>query len=125
MPRLSEFERHRAVGMLETGMGHNEVTRRFGVHQNTIQNLWRRYQQQGNTRSPACDVTSTGQSYSGNASSESISVGNLDSQNHPWLESNQCQDSSQPFTGAQHEAETPINTSYSAATSPKCASSME
>ena len=50
MPRLSEFERHRAVGMLETGMGHNEVARRFGVHRNTIQNLWRRYQQQGNTR---------------------------------------------------------------------------
>ena len=36
--------------MLETGMGHNEVARRFGVHRNTIQNLWRRYQQQGNTR---------------------------------------------------------------------------
>ena len=36
--------------MLETGMGHNEVARRFGEHRNTIQNLWRRYQQQGNTR---------------------------------------------------------------------------
>ena len=24
MPRLSQFERHRTVGMLETGMAHNE-----------------------------------------------------------------------------------------------------
>ena len=50
MPRLFEFERHRAIGVLETGIAHNEVARRFGVHRNTIQNFWRRYQQQGNTR---------------------------------------------------------------------------
>ncbi|XP_041346969.1 fibrinogen alpha chain-like [Gigantopelta aegis] len=79
------------------------------------------HQRQATFRSPACDVTSTGQPYSGNTSSESISGGNFDSQNHPWVESNQCQDSSQPF----NQAATPSNTSYSATASPKCASSME
>ena len=50
MPRLSQFKRQCAVGMLETGMVHNEVARRFGVQRNMIQYLWRRYQQQGNPR---------------------------------------------------------------------------
>lgn len=50
MVRLSEDERLRAVGMLQTGMLQVEVARRFGVHRNTISSLWRRYQQHGNTR---------------------------------------------------------------------------
>ena len=50
MRRLSKFERHRAVGMLETGMAHNKIAGRFGVHWNTNQKWWQHYQQQGNTR---------------------------------------------------------------------------
>ena len=54
MPCLSEKERLRAIGMLETGMPQNVVARRFGVHRNTIQSLWRHYQQNGNIRDRPC-----------------------------------------------------------------------
>ena len=50
MPRLTEIQRLRAVGMLETGMAQIEVAILFGVHRNTIASLWRRFQQNGNTR---------------------------------------------------------------------------
>ena len=48
MPRLTENQRLRAVGMLEAGMAQNEVARHFGVHRNTISSLWRRFQQNAN-----------------------------------------------------------------------------
>lgn len=50
MPRLNENQRNRAVGMLQAGMAQNTVARHFGVHRNTIQSLWRRFQQSGNTQ---------------------------------------------------------------------------
>ena len=50
MPRLNEAQRNQAVGMIRAGVSQNEVSRRFGVHRNTISTLWRRYQQSGNTR---------------------------------------------------------------------------
>ena len=50
MPRLNESQRNQAVGMIRAGVSQNEVSRRFGVHRNTISALWRRYQQSGNTR---------------------------------------------------------------------------
>ena len=50
MPRLNEAQRHQAAGMIRAGVSQNEVSRRFGVHRNTISALWRRYQQSGNTR---------------------------------------------------------------------------
>ena len=50
MPHISENERPPAIGMLETGMPQNVVARCFGVHRNTIQSLWRRYQQTDNIR---------------------------------------------------------------------------
>lgn len=50
MPRLNEAQRNQAVGMIRAGVSQNEVSRRFGVHRNTISALWRRYQQSGNTR---------------------------------------------------------------------------
>ena len=50
MPRLNEAQRHQAVGMIRAGVSQNEVSRRFGMHRNTISALWRRYQQSANTR---------------------------------------------------------------------------
>lgn len=50
MPRLSEDERNRALGMLQAGMSKVDVARHFGCHRNTIQALWRRFQQLGNVR---------------------------------------------------------------------------
>jgi transposase len=50
MPWLSEKQRNRAFRMVQAGMAHNTVARHFGVHQNTIQSLWRRFQQSGNTK---------------------------------------------------------------------------
>ena len=49
MPRLNEAQRNQAVDMIRAGVSQNEVSRRFGVHRNTISALWRRYQQSGNT----------------------------------------------------------------------------
>uniref|UniRef100_K1Q8N0 Uncharacterized protein n=1 Tax=Magallana gigas TaxID=29159 RepID=K1Q8N0_MAGGI len=42
MSRPNENQRNRAVGMLQAGMAQNTVARHFGVHQNTIQSLWKR-----------------------------------------------------------------------------------
>ena len=50
MPWLSENQRNRAFRMVQARMAQNTVARHFGVHQNTIQSLWRRFQQSGNTR---------------------------------------------------------------------------
>ena len=50
MPRLNETDRGRAVGMIEAGVRHSDVARQFGVHRNTVDALWRRYQQFGATR---------------------------------------------------------------------------
>lgn len=50
MPRISENDRLRAVGMLQAGIAQNAVAQRFGVHRNTISALWRRFQQRGNVR---------------------------------------------------------------------------
>jgi transposase len=50
MPWLSENQRNRAFRMVQAGMAQNTVARHFGVHRNTIQSLWRRFQQSGNTR---------------------------------------------------------------------------
>ena len=36
--------------MIRAGVSQNEVSRRLGVHRNTISALWRRYQQSGNIR---------------------------------------------------------------------------
>lgn len=47
MPRLTENERLRAMGMCEAGMSQNLVAMHFGVHRNTIQALWRRYREVG------------------------------------------------------------------------------
>ena len=38
-----------AVGMIEAGVRHTDVARQFGVHRNTVDALWRRYQQFGTT----------------------------------------------------------------------------
>ena len=40
----------RAVGMTEAGVCHTDVARQFGVHRNTVDALWRRYEQFGTTR---------------------------------------------------------------------------
>ena len=50
MPRLTENERLRIIGMLEAGMTQNDIAQRFNVHRNTIQSLARRYRQYGTTR---------------------------------------------------------------------------
>ena len=50
MPRLNETDRCRAVGMVEAGVRHTDVATQFGVHRNTVDPLWRRYQQFGTTR---------------------------------------------------------------------------
>lgn len=50
MPRLNENQRNRAVGMLQARMAQNTVPRHFGVHRDTIQSIWRRFQQSGNTQ---------------------------------------------------------------------------
>jgi hypothetical protein len=50
MPRLTENQRLRAIGMLPAGFAQNIVARHFGVHRNTIQSLLRRFWQSGNTR---------------------------------------------------------------------------
>lgn len=48
MPRLSQDERNRAIGMLQSGRSQADVARHFGCHRNTILSLWRRYNQQNN-----------------------------------------------------------------------------
>ena len=53
MPRLNEAQRNQAVAMIRAGVSQNEVSRRFGVHRNTISALWGRYQQSRNTRDRA------------------------------------------------------------------------
>lgn len=45
MPRLSDNERHRALGLLEGGMSIRQVARRMGCSPPTIMNLRRRYQE--------------------------------------------------------------------------------
>ena len=51
MPKLDETDRCRAVGMAEAGVRHTGVARQcFGVHRNTVDALWRRYQQFEATR---------------------------------------------------------------------------
>lgn len=50
MPRLNENQRNRAVGMLQARMAQNTVPRHFLVHRDTIQSIWRRFQQSGNTQ---------------------------------------------------------------------------
>ena len=45
MPRLSENERLKAIGMLEAGSSQRDVARQFNVHRNTILCLWQRWQQ--------------------------------------------------------------------------------
>ena len=43
MPGLNETDRWRSVGMIEAGVHHTDVARQFGVHQNTVDALRRRY----------------------------------------------------------------------------------
>ena len=50
MPRLNETDIWRAVGMIEAGVCHIDVARQLGMHQNTVEALWRWYQQFGTTR---------------------------------------------------------------------------
>lgn len=47
MTRITENQRLRTVGMLQTGMTLNVVTQQFGVHKNIIQSLWTRFQTNG------------------------------------------------------------------------------
>ena len=49
MPRLSQNDRDRAFGMLESGYYQTDVARRFGVHRTTIARLWDRYNTIGST----------------------------------------------------------------------------
>ena len=49
MPRLNEAQRNQAVGMIWAGVSQNEVSRRFGMHRNTISALW----------TSTCDVVKT------------------------------------------------------------------
>lgn len=49
MPRLSEAERNRAVGMVQAGMHQNEVANRFGVSRLTISRLMSRLMATGST----------------------------------------------------------------------------
>lgn len=46
MPRLSEANRHIAIGLLEAGQSQRAVARRMNVHQSTISRLWERYRRQ-------------------------------------------------------------------------------
>ena len=48
MPRLSQNERDRAIGMLAAGTNVAQVARRFGCTRNTVYNLVRRYNRTGN-----------------------------------------------------------------------------
>ena len=48
--RHAKADRWRAVGMIEAGVRHTDVAKQFGVHRNTEDALWRRYQQFGTTR---------------------------------------------------------------------------
>ena len=50
MPRLSENDRWRALGMLQAGTTQREVARQFNVHRNTVWNLWHRHQQTNQVR---------------------------------------------------------------------------
>ncbi len=47
MPRLSEAERMRAIGMVDAGQNYSAVARFFNCSQPTIRNLIQRYQQTG------------------------------------------------------------------------------
>ena len=47
MPRLKETDRWRAVGMIAAGVRHTDIARQFGVHRNTLDAMWKRYQQFG------------------------------------------------------------------------------
>ena len=98
------------------------ITRSQDVLLYTIQKLWRCYEQQGNTwgrpRSGHLHVTSQTQDNHIQLTHllNRFRVATFDSKTHPWVESNQCQDSLQLFIGAQHQAEAPSYTSYSAMT---------
>jgi hypothetical protein len=37
MPRLTENQRFRAIGMLQAGLAQNIVARHFDIHRNTIE----------------------------------------------------------------------------------------
>ena len=50
MPRLNETDICRDVGTIEAGVRHTDVVTQFGVHRNTVDALWIRYQQFGATR---------------------------------------------------------------------------
>ena len=117
MPRLTENQRLRAVGMMETGMAQNEVARHFGVHRNTISSLWRRFQQNGNTR----DLPRSGRPRVTSRQQDNhirlthlrnrFQSSSLTARNHSWLTPNQFQDCTEPTAGAQHPAQTSCHTS--------------
>ena len=47
MARLNIENRARAIGMIESGLSHREVSRAMNVHHTTISRLWQTYQQTG------------------------------------------------------------------------------
>ena len=49
MPRLSENERNRAVGLLHAGISIRAVARQFNCHHSTITRLNARFRQTGST----------------------------------------------------------------------------
>ena len=50
MPRLIENDRLSTIGMIQAGLLHRTGATQFSVHINTIQALWRRFQQFGTVR---------------------------------------------------------------------------
>ena len=50
MPRLTENQSLRAIGMLQAQLSQNIFARHVSVHRNTIQLLLMRYRQSGNTK---------------------------------------------------------------------------
>jgi len=47
MVRLNIENRARAIGMIESGLSHREVSRAMNVHYTTISRLWQKYQPTG------------------------------------------------------------------------------
>ena len=50
MPRLPEFDRNRAIGLLQEGTSQRDVATTLIVHINSIFRLWNRFQVTGSTR---------------------------------------------------------------------------
>ena len=109
MTRLNKNDRLHAIGMIQTGMLHRAVAMQFGVHINTIQALWRRFQQFGivrDWRHAGCPHMTSRQSYPTGAPQQSLPNNKSESADHYWIACHQPQNCTESITWTGYPSST-------------------